>query len=150
MYHYSRQKPRSFCKAIERLEYKLKRYRGGKIPSSKEPGKEHPLHFAVRMVEAYRPRRGGSARQFGSLGSPMSLMWYSLLDQSRCGNREKAMRCRKRLLEMTKYITPLLHQGRDYTFNRCLDYLVVPEDEEIMTRGRVSFRETFARNTSDV
>ncbi len=104
-YTYSRKKPKSPKKAVELLGRELRRYRGGLIPSSEKAGEEHPLHFAVRQVEAYKlKRRPCSCSQIRSLVYPIALYWYSLLDWSRRKDRQAAIHMRNRLLDMLELL----------------------------------------------
>jgi len=131
-YYYSRRTPIDVDDAIEILAQELSRYRGGKILSSEDASKEHPLHFAVRQVESYRPFKCQCSRnkQVGSLPVPANIMWYSLLDHSRSGDRAKAKRCRKRLLEMLEYIRIRITNPGQYH-----PHPTIAKDKEILSRG---------------
>lgn len=105
-YSYKRIKVRNPRKAVDLLEKELRAYRGGLITSSMDAGKEHPLHFAVRQVEAFRLRHRNSAndRQPGVLAYPVNIYWYALLSWSRQDNKKKALRCRDRILSMLNIV----------------------------------------------
>ncbi|MFH1742558.1 MAG: hypothetical protein ABIH23_26435 [bacterium] len=115
--------------AVCRLLKALENYRGGLIPVTEVLGKEHPLHYAVRQVERFHPKKHSRRKQYGSLKYPINMIWYSLLDHSRVKRKQEAMQCRDILISVFTRL-----KNNEYSYQPdMLDWGGI--DKDLLTRG---------------